>query len=104
MRRRIRRSTTRCGKTTVISTPSVRPPSIDDASSSATPNDARQRKPVGFTDVGCGQGELLREMSRAIPNAQVHGADLSEQSLIDSRKRNPTFDLFELNITHEVLR
>jgi len=52
-------------------------------------------------DVGCGQGELLREISAAIPNAQVHGADLSEQSLIDSRRRNPTFDLFELNITHE---
>src|SRR5450432_4167245 len=52
-------------------------------------------------DVGCGQGELLREVSDAIPGANVHGADLSEQSLIDSRRRNPTFDLFELNLTHE---
>jgi trans-aconitate methyltransferase len=54
-----------------------------------------------MVDVGCGQGELLREISAAIPGAQVHGADLSEQSLIDSRARNPTFDLFELNLTHE---
>lgn len=51
-------------------------------------------------DVGCGQGELLREISDAIPGARVHGADLSEQSLIDSRRYNPTFELFELNLTH----
>ena len=52
-------------------------------------------------DVGCGQGELLRELSDAIPGASVLGADLSEQSLVDSRRRNPTFELFELNLTHE---
>lgn len=52
-------------------------------------------------DVGCGQGELLRELADAIPGASVHGADLSEQSLVDSRKRNPSFELFELNLTHE---
>ena len=52
-------------------------------------------------DVGCGQGELLRELSAAIPGSEVHGADLSEQSLLDSRRRNPTFDLFQLNLTHE---
>jgi len=50
-------------------------------------------------DVGCGQGELLRELSDAIPGATVNGADLSEQSLVDSRRRNPTFELFELNLT-----
>ncbi len=51
-------------------------------------------------DVGCGQGELLREISEAIPAAHVYGADLSEQSIIDSRKRNPTYDLFQLDLTH----
>ena len=51
-------------------------------------------------DVGCGQGELLRELAEAIPGASVNGADLSEQSLADSRKRNPSFELFELNLTH----
>lgn len=50
-------------------------------------------------DVGCGQGELLREVAEAIPGAKVHGADLSEQSIIDSRKRNPTYDLFQLDLT-----
>ena len=51
-------------------------------------------------DVGCGQGELLRELADAIPGARVFGADLSEQSIIDSRKRNPTYDLFQLNLTN----
>jgi 2-polyprenyl-3-methyl-5-hydroxy-6-metoxy-1,4-benzoquinol methylase len=50
-------------------------------------------------DVGCGQGELLREVAEAIPGAEVHGADLSEQSIVDSRKRNPTYDLFQLDLT-----
>src|SRR5207253_899165 len=50
-------------------------------------------------DVGCGQGELLREVAEAVPGARVHGADISEQSIIDSRKRNPTYDLFQLDLT-----
>src|SRR6266542_269545 len=50
-------------------------------------------------DVGCGQGELLRELSEAIPAARVFGADVSEQSLIDSRKRNPSYELFAMNLT-----
>src|SRR5690242_11297009 len=49
-------------------------------------------------DVGCGQGELLRELAEAIPAARVYGADLSEQSIVDSRKRNPTYDLFQLDL------
>jgi len=58
-------------------------------------------RPDQILDVGCGQGELLRELADAMPSAKVFGADLSEQSLIDSRRRNPTFDLFELNLTRE---
>jgi SAM-dependent methyltransferase len=58
------------------------------------------RSARAILDVGCGQGELLREIAEGIPGAEVHGADLSEQSLVDSRRRNPTFDLFELNLTH----
>jgi SAM-dependent methyltransferase len=51
-------------------------------------------------DVGCGQGELLRELAVGIPGARVYGADLSEQSLIDSKKRNPTYELFQLDLTN----
>jgi SAM-dependent methyltransferase len=56
---------------------------------------------ASILDVGCGQGELLRQISEAIPGAKVYGADVSEQSLVDSRRRNPTFDLFALDLTHE---
>ncbi len=51
-------------------------------------------------DVGCGMGDLLRELNNIFPDAAIFGADLSEQSLIISRAKNPTFDLFELNLTH----
>jgi len=50
-------------------------------------------------DVGCGQGELLSELSRALPSASVSGADLSEQSIADSRKKNPDYDLFVMDLT-----
>src|SRR5690348_4853127 len=50
-------------------------------------------------DVGCGQGELLREVAEAVPGMRVHGADISEQAILDSRRRNPTYDLFQLDLT-----
>jgi len=49
-------------------------------------------------DVGCGQGELLRQLAAAIPSATLQGADLSEQSLRTSRQRNPTHTLFQLDL------
>lgn len=54
-------------------------------------------------DVGCGQGELLRELSRRFPGASVAGADLSEQGLADSRRRNPSFELFRLDLENPQL-
>lgn len=50
-------------------------------------------------DVGCGQGELLKELSAALPSASVSGADLSEQSIADSREKNPDYDLFVMDLT-----
>jgi SAM-dependent methyltransferase len=49
-------------------------------------------------DVGCGQGELLQALARALPGATISGADVSEQSIADSRRRNPGFDLFTLDL------
>lgn len=49
-------------------------------------------------DVGCGQGELLRDLTLRMPAAQISGSDLSERSLVDSRRINPTFELFEMDI------
>jgi 2-polyprenyl-3-methyl-5-hydroxy-6-metoxy-1,4-benzoquinol methylase len=49
-------------------------------------------------DVGCGQGELLRDLAARLPQATISGADLSEESLRLSRAANPTFELFALNL------
>jgi 2-polyprenyl-3-methyl-5-hydroxy-6-metoxy-1,4-benzoquinol methylase len=49
-------------------------------------------------DVGCGQGELLRDLAARLPGARIAGSDLSAQSLLDTRKRNREFELFSLNI------
>jgi trans-aconitate methyltransferase len=49
-------------------------------------------------DVGCGQGELLRDLAARLPGARISGSDLSAQSLVDTRKRNRDFELFSLNI------
>ena len=50
-------------------------------------------------DVGCGQGELLGELGRRLPNARLSGADVSEQSLSDSRRRSAGSELFALDLT-----
>lgn len=50
-------------------------------------------------DVGCGQGELLRQLAAVLPGACLAGADISETSLAETRARNPDFDLFLLDIT-----
>jgi trans-aconitate methyltransferase len=49
-------------------------------------------------DVGCGQGELLRDLTLRMPAARISGSDLSERSLVDSRRINPTFALFEMDL------
>lgn len=54
-------------------------------------------------DVGCGQGELLRELERALPGATVDGADLSEQSLRDTRAENPAAELFVVDLSAAAL-
>jgi 2-polyprenyl-3-methyl-5-hydroxy-6-metoxy-1,4-benzoquinol methylase len=49
-------------------------------------------------DVGCGQGELIRDLAARLPGAEISGSDLSEQGLINSRLCNPGYDLFPLDI------
>jgi 2-polyprenyl-3-methyl-5-hydroxy-6-metoxy-1,4-benzoquinol methylase len=61
---------------------------------------AREYAPGARTifDVGCGQGELLRELAPSFPGARILGADISEQSIIDSKKRNPSYELFTIDL------
>lgn len=49
-------------------------------------------------DVGCGQGVLVRLLAEQFPSAEIRGCDVSEQSIIDSRRHNPTFDLFTVDL------
>lgn len=49
-------------------------------------------------DVGCGQGELISELSRGL-RASVDGADVSQQSLDDTRKKSPAAELFLLDLS-----
>lgn len=50
-------------------------------------------------DVGCGQGELVSELAASFRNASVDGADVSQQSLDDTRKKSPAAELFLLDLS-----
>jgi 2-polyprenyl-3-methyl-5-hydroxy-6-metoxy-1,4-benzoquinol methylase len=50
-------------------------------------------------DVGCGMGELLREVEAVLPGSEITGVDISPRSLVESRKRNPDYELFEMDLT-----
>src|SRR5512141_46536 len=54
--------------------------------------------PGRILDVGCGQGELLAELGRAFPAAQLAGADVSRESLDQTRRTVGRADLFELDL------
>jgi len=49
-------------------------------------------------DVGCGQGELLGDLARRLPNARLSGADVSERSLEATRRRDPRIDTFSIDL------
>jgi 2-polyprenyl-3-methyl-5-hydroxy-6-metoxy-1,4-benzoquinol methylase len=50
-------------------------------------------------DVGCGMGELLRDVAAVLPNAHIFGTDVSPQSLVESARRNPGYELFQMDLT-----
>ncbi|MBK7863815.1 MAG: class I SAM-dependent methyltransferase [Archangiaceae bacterium] len=49
-------------------------------------------------DVGCGMGELLRDLEPYVPQARISGADISERSLQKSRQLNPRYQLFQMDL------
>jgi 2-polyprenyl-3-methyl-5-hydroxy-6-metoxy-1,4-benzoquinol methylase len=82
--------------------------SLDDASPAAFHRRriiaelARRAAPAGAArvlDVGCGQGDLLRELAAHLPGARMFGADISEASLAETRRKNAGLELFALDLT-----
>jgi SAM-dependent methyltransferase len=49
-------------------------------------------------DVGCGMGELLRDLEPFVPSARISGADISARSLEKSRELNPRYELFQMDL------
>jgi 2-polyprenyl-3-methyl-5-hydroxy-6-metoxy-1,4-benzoquinol methylase len=45
-------------------------------------------------DLGCGQGDFLREAARELPDAELVGIDLSETGLAIARKKSPDVRFF----------
>jgi SAM-dependent methyltransferase len=49
-------------------------------------------------DVGCGTGELVRELAGRFPGAAIAGADVSERALERSRQATPRGEFFTLDL------
>ena len=47
----------------------------------------REKAAMSILDVGCGTGELLRIFSEIVPDAQLHGLDISEKMLEIAEKK-----------------
>jgi SAM-dependent methyltransferase len=54
--------------------------------------------PERILDVGCGRGELLSELGHAFPSARLAGADVSMESLEQTRQVVGGAELFELDL------
>ncbi len=53
---------------------------------------------VRALDIGCGRGELLRELAGHLPETRLAGADVSERSLELTRRENPNYELFPVDL------
>jgi len=49
-------------------------------------------------DVGCGQGQLLRELSVAFPGATLSGSDVSRTSVAETKRQNPTLEILHMDL------
>jgi len=49
-------------------------------------------------DAGCGRGELLLELSRALPGARLSGADVSSESRNSAQALCPAAEIFSLDL------
>jgi SAM-dependent methyltransferase len=49
-------------------------------------------------DAGCGRGELLADLSRALPGARLSGADVSSESRQSAERLCPAAEIFALDL------
>jgi SAM-dependent methyltransferase len=52
-------------------------------------------------DAGCGRGELVAELSRALPGTRLAGADVSDTSRRSAQVRCPDAEIFTLDLDAE---
>lgn len=58
----------------------------------------RDLNPATLLDVGCGNGEFLREAGKAMPSARLAGADISPSVIESNRLRMPGVDFHVLDL------
>lgn len=61
----------------------------------------RTHGPSSVADVGTGDGRLVRELARALPNAKIAGIDYSERAIQLARALNPGLDFRCADIVKE---
>lgn len=59
--------------------------------------------PRSLIDLGCGDGMLLAEIRRVVPDAVLAGVDLSEAQIEENRKRMPGVEWYAGNLESEDL-
>jgi SAM-dependent methyltransferase len=50
-------------------------------------------------DAGCGRGELLRELRRAFPSAELAASDVSTASVRETQRLNPALRVFQMDLS-----
>jgi 2-polyprenyl-3-methyl-5-hydroxy-6-metoxy-1,4-benzoquinol methylase len=55
--------------------------------------------PKSIIDIGCGQGELLEDLHKVMPNAQLSGIDLSDQAIAAISRRMPGVHAMAVDLT-----
>lgn len=65
-------------------------------------SELKARRPSSVADLGCGGGQLLDEIGRAVPGARLLGVDLSEPQLALNRARLPHTQWLYANVDEPV--
>lgn len=59
--------------------------------------------PKTILDVGCGNGEFLRDVHRVMPDVKLAGADISSAIIASNRVKTPDAEFYKIDLNREVL-